>query len=191
MYDYFFGEWSTFVNVPAVSSTIYQNLHTYVNSRGQVFQETPGQYMDNAKPVLMGFTTSWISLAGVQGFERFYEMYLLGTTLSPFKLNVQLAYDYNPSIVQSTIVTPNVAGPAWGEDSVWGGSGVWGGPPNVFKARVFPQTQKCESFQITINEMFDGTVVGNSGAGLTLSGIDIVAGLKKGYRTSPASRSFG
>jgi hypothetical protein len=36
MYDYFFGQWGTFVNVPALSSTVYQGLHTYINSLGQV-----------------------------------------------------------------------------------------------------------------------------------------------------------
>jgi hypothetical protein len=37
MYDYYYQQWGTFVNVPAISSVIYQSLHTYINSSGDVF----------------------------------------------------------------------------------------------------------------------------------------------------------
>lgn len=191
MYDYYFGQWGTFTNVPALSSTIYQEMHTYVNSLGRIFQETVGAYLDNTSPVLMSFTTNWMNLAGVQGFERFYQMYLLGQYITPFKLSVQLAYDYNSSIQQSTIVTPITPGPAWGGDQLWGSNSLWGGDSSVFEARVFPQIQKCESFQVTINEIFDSTIGVAAGAGLTLTGLNLIVGMKKSYRTSSSSRSFG
>ena len=44
MYDYYYSQWGTFTGVPGISSTLYQSLHTYINSFGQVFQETPGLY---------------------------------------------------------------------------------------------------------------------------------------------------
>ena len=196
MYDYYFNQWGTFVNIPALSSTVYQGLHTYINSFGQVFQETDGVYLDGSSPVLMSFTTSWLNLAGVQGFERFYQMYLLGQYLSPFTLDVQIAYDYNSSIAQSTMVTPSQTVQTWGSQAVWGstpswggqGDGGWEGQVNVFEARVFPQRQKCESFQITINEIASGST---AGAGLTLTGVNLVIGMKRGFRTSKASRNFG
>lgn len=191
VYDYYFGQWSTFAGVPAISSTLYEDLHTYINKYGTVFQETPGLYLDATSPVLMSYTTSWFNLAGVQGYERFYQMYLLGQYLSPFKLNVQLAYDYNPSIRQATIVTPINPGPNWGGDQLWGSSQLWGGNSKVFEARVFPIIQKCESFQVTVDEVYDSTLGAAPGAGLTLSGMNLVAGIKKGYRTSSAGRSFG
>lgn len=191
MYDYFFGEWSVFTKVPAVSSTIYKGLYTYVNSLGNVFQETPGLYLDNTSPVLMKFTTSWINLAGIQGFERFYQMYLLGTYLSPFKLNIQLAYNYNPSATQATTITPISPGAVYGGDPLYGSSELWGGPGNVFEARLFPQVQKCESFQVTVAEVYDHMLGQVPGAGLTLSGMNLVVGMKRGFRTQSASRSFG
>ena len=191
MYDYYYGQWGTFTNVPATSSTLYQNLHTYMNSFGQVFQESPGIYLDNTSPVLMSFTSNWMNLAGLQGFERFYQMYLLGTYLSPFKLNVQLAYNYDSSIQQYTMVSPITPGSNWGGEQLWGSGQQFGGPSNVFEARVFPQIQKCESFQITINEIFDRSLGLSPGAGLTLSGMDLVIGMKRGFRTSSASRNFG
>lgn len=191
MYDYYYDQWGTFENIPAISSTIYQNMHTYINSRGQVFQESPGAYLDNTSPVLMSFTTSWMNLAGVQGYERFYSMYMLGNYITPFKLNVQLAYDYNDSATQATLVTPITPAKAWGGDELWGSSTPFGGPSRVFEARVFPTIQKCESFQITIDEIYDSSLGISAGEGLTLSGLNLVVGMKKGYRVSSAGRSFG
>lgn len=199
MYDYYFGEWGTFVNVPALSSTIYQNLHTYVNASGQVFQETPGIYLDNTSPVLLSFTTGWVNVAGLQGLERVYEILFLGQYLSPFKLTVQLAFDYNSSFTQSTTVMPANATAAWGGENLWGNGGSWGSSQtpswessaNVFEARVFPIRQKCESFQISVNEVFNPNIGQAAGAGLTLSGLNMVTGMKRGNRTSKASLSFG
>ncbi len=200
MYDYYYNQWGTFINVPAISSTIYQSLHTYINALGQVFQEDEGSYLDNSSPVLMAFTTSWIAISGIQGFERFYQMYLLGEWLTPFKLNVQLAYDFNNSMVQSTIVTPEQSPSTWGSQQLWGSGSTWGSSnidtsiessAAVFKARVFPQRQKCESFQVSVNELYDSQYGTIPGAGLTLSGLDLVCGMKRGFRTARASRSFG
>jgi hypothetical protein len=191
VYDYYFNQWGTFTNVPAISSTIYQNLHTYINSLGQVFQETPGSYIDSTSPVLMSFTTGWISLAGLQGYERFYSMYLLGSYITPFKLNIGLAYDYNPSLSQQTIITPNAPASAWGGDALWGDSTPWGGQSSVFDARLFPQKQKCESFQISVTEIYDPSYSIAAGEGLTLSGLNLIVGIKKPFRTQSASRSFG
>lgn len=191
MYDYYFDQWAVHTNTLAISSTIYMGTHCYLNSRGQVLQETPGVYTDLSSPVLMSFTTSWINVAGVQGFERFYFANLLGTYHSPFKLNVQLAYDYNSSAVQNIIVTPDNYTKTWGDEALWGSGPAWGGPGNVFRARFFPKQQKCQNFQVTVNEVFDPAYGVSPGQGLSISGLLMVIGAKRGWRTQKASRSFG
>lgn len=195
MYDYFVGQWGTFSNQYAIAGTLYQNLHTYLNKFGQVYQESIGTYLDGSVPVLMSFTSSWINLAGLQGYERFYFGYLLGTYYSPFKLNVQLSYDYNANHTQSIIVEPDNQSANYGGEQLWGSAGPWGGPGNVFEARFFPEQQKCESFQVAINEVYDPLAAAlynlTPGQGLTLSGMNLVVGAKKGYRTQKAARSFG
>lgn len=191
MYDYFFSQWSVFNNISAVSSTLYQGLHTYLNAQGQLLQETEGIYLDNSSPVLMSFITSWLNIAGLQGYERFYFANLLGTYLTPFNLNVQLAYDYGVGQSQSILVTPDNVPSKWGSQSLWGGGNPWGQTANVFSARLFPEKQKCQSFQVTVNEVYDATQGTAAGAGLTLSGLALVVGVKKGYRTQSAAKSFG
>ncbi len=191
MYDYFVGQWGSFNNVPAISSTLYQDLHTYIDAHGNVRQETPGLYLDGSRPVLISLTTSWINLAGLQGFERAYFFYLLGTYISPHKLTVDIAYDYNPSPTQTSLITPtNYAGP-YGSDSIFGGSEVYGGPSTVEQNRVFLQKQKCQAFQISITESFDPSYGTVAGAGLTLSGINLVVAAKSSWPRLKASKSVG
>lgn len=191
MYDYFYNQWGTFTNIPAVSSVIYQGLHTYLDSSGKVFQETSGVYLDGSNPVLMSFTTSWINLNGLQNYQRAYFFYLLGKYFSPHFLNVQVAYDYNPYPTQTTLIKPANYNPNFGSDSLYGSSNPYGGNSFVEEWRVFLQNQKCESFQISINEVYDSSLGVEPGAGLTLSGIDLVIGIKSGYPRLPASQYAG
>lgn len=190
MYDYYYQQWGTFIGVPATSSCIFQGLHTFINQYGIAYQETPGLYLDGANPVLLSFTTSWLNLAGLQGYERSYYFYLLGRYFTPYKLQMQIAYDYNPSPSQSTMVVPDnfsssVPSPFGDTPAPFGSSS------DVFQARIFLTQQKCESFQITMNEVYDPSFGVTAGQGFSLSGIDLVVGLKKGYMPIKGARSFG
>lgn len=191
MYDYFYSQWVIFKGISSVSSTNYQNLHTFIDSFGRVFQESPGLYVDGANPVLIGFTTAWFNLTGLQGYMRAYMFYLLGQYMSPHKINLQIAYDYNPSVFQSVNISPGNFGPAYGTDTPYGQGSPYGGPGDIEQWRVFLTQQRCESFQITLTEMFDPIFGTAPGAGLTLSGLNLVYGAKKGYRPQLASQSAG
>lgn len=191
MYDYYFQQWGTFVNVPAVSSTLYNSLHTYIDAYGRVFQETPGKYLDGSNPVLMSFTTSWLNLAGLQGFERAYELYLLGVFKSPHTLMMQIAYDYNSAPQQTTVISPTNYVGNYGSDTLYGGAAVYGGASNIEQWRVFFQKQKCQSFQISLQEVFDATKGAPAGAGLTISGLNMTLGIKGSRPKLSASRQVG
>lgn len=190
MYDYFYGQWGTFKGMSSISSALYENLFTYINSNGEVFQENPGSYLDGAVPVNMSFTTSWFALNGLQGFERAYFFYLLGDYLSPHKLTISIAYDYDSNVQQvSTIMPDNFSG-TYGSDPLYGNN-TYGGNKTLEQWRVFFRQQKCESFQLTIAESFDPSYGTVAGAGLTISGLDILVGLKSSYPRLKATRSVG
>jgi hypothetical protein len=118
-------------------------------------------------------------------------MLMLGTYYTPFTLDVQIAYDYNSSAAQSVTVSPDNYNAPYGTDPVYGASTPYAGPGNVFQARVFPQIQKCQTFQLTINEVYDPSYGVVAGQGLSLSGMTMIIGVKKGYSPQKASRSFG
>lgn len=192
MFDYYYNQWGVFTRVPSISSTLYGGLHTFLNKFGQVYQESPDLYLDGTNPVLLSFQTGWISLAGIQGYERFYQLFFLGEYLTPFKLNVQLAYDFNGAAQQNVTVLPDAPQAAYGsEPGPYGSGSPYGGPGTQFKARLFPTKQKCETFQVTVTEIYDPQYGIAAGAGLTLSALMPLVGIKKGSRTTSARRSFG
>jgi hypothetical protein len=195
MYDYYVGQWGTFEGVPSVSSCIYAEAHTTVNSSGQVWQETPGIYVDGSAPVLMSFTTSWIKLAGLRGYQRAHWFYFLGTYLSPHNIQVDIAYNYNPSPSQSNFISMagHYNGP-YGSDPYYGGDGVtpYGGPLNLEDERIFLDRERCSAFQISLQEVFDSTVgTGVAGPGLTLSGLTAIVAVKKGWAPISQNKSVG
>lgn len=191
MYDYYYAQWAEFSGIAGVSSTLYQEKHTFINKYGEVFQEEAGRFTDGSRPVLMSFTTAWAKFGGLQGFQRAYFFYLLGRYYSPHTLTLNIAYDYNPAPTQQVIVRPINFSGFYGDDPFYGDSSPYGGIGNVEQWRVFLQKQKCESFQITLQENFDDSFGTQAGAGLTLSGLNLVYGYKKGYTTLSPSLSVG
>jgi len=193
MYDYYVKQWGEFEGKPSVSSTLYNKYQTIVDQYGNVYQESPGTYLDGSNPVLMSFTTSWLQLAGLRGYMRAYWFYLLGTYLSPHKLNLSIAYDYNSSPVQSNLIAPINYAPPYGSDPFYGGDGAtpYGGPSNIEQWRIVLDIQRCKSFQISMQEVFDPTFGTVAGPGLTLSGLNCIVGLKKAYAPIPQNQQVG
>lgn len=181
VYDYFQQQWDTFQHLNALSSCLYQELQTYIDPYGEAFQETPSKYLDGSNPVVMSFTTGWINLASLQGYQRAYYFYLLGNYLSPHRLTISIAYDYNPSPQQTVIIDPLNYSAPWGSDPYYGSSSPWGGASTIEQWRIFFSQQQCQAFQLTISESYDASFGVAPGAGFTLSGLDLVVGLKKGY----------
>lgn len=191
VYNYFFDQWSTFTGVAPISSIPYQGLIAFIDGLGRTFIENPGSYLDGSNPVLMSLTTSWFNLAGLQGFERFYYMQMLGTYYSPHKLQVAIGYDYQDSPSQIITITPDNYSAAWGGDTAWGTGSQWGGALPLEQWQVFPAAQKCQAFQISIEEQYDASLGQPNGAGLSLSGLNMIIGTKKGYAKLPSSRQAG
>lgn len=189
MYDYYYQQWGTFTGISAISSCIYNGLHTILSPQGEVLRSTPGLYLDNGNPVLISFTTSWINLASLQGYERFYGFYLLGQFLSPHNLVCGVAYDYNPSVSANTIIEPKNFSSSI--PSPFGVPTPFGSMGSKEQWRVHSKQQLCESFSITLQEVFNplyGTV---GGAGFTMSGVTLEVGIKKATRPIPAKTTSG
>lgn len=190
MYDYYYGQWGTWSGPGTIiSSCIYNGLHTILTNHGQVLQQTPGSYLDNTNPVLMQFTTSWLNLASLQGYQRFYEMYLLGVFLSPHTIDVQVAYDYNASIYHLSTIYPKNFSPS--TPSPFGVPAPFGSVPQLEQWRVHAKKQLCQSFQISIQEVFNPAYGTIAGAGFTMSGINCEVEILRATRPIRGANAAG
>ena len=197
MYDYYYGQWGTFTNVPASSSTLFEGLHTYISPLGQVFQETPNTYLDGTNPVLLSIETGWINLAGLQGYQRAYAFYLLGQYFTPFTLICSVAYDYNESPIQFTTINPTNFAPNYGspesngQNTVYGSDTPMGGAGNVLNWRVFLKKERCTAIKIALQEIYDPSFGVPAGQGFSLSGLQVICGIKSPFRPISSAHSVG
>lgn len=188
VYDYLFDQWSTFTNVSAVDATVFENSFCYLNASGNFYQETPGIFTDDSAFIPSKIKTSWLSFAGLQGFQRVWQMLILGEFKSPHRLKVRAAYDFNPSMIQemdfdaATLLGPTT----YGADSPYGAGTPYGGPFPLYQFRMFMTKQKCQAIQIEIEEFQDG----NYGEGFSLSGMNFSVGKKSGAFKVDPTRSF-
>jgi hypothetical protein len=188
-YDYLFNQWSVFTNYGGVDGTVWQGQHCFLNSLGRVFQETPGVYTDAGAFIKLKLVTSWLSLAGLQGFQRAYRLLVLGKYKSPHRLLVGLAKDFNPNVLQQDEIdaTALLGNPPYGDDAFYGDSSPYGGAFPLYQWRVHIANQKCQSMQVTLEDL----QTSNFGEGLSLSAIGLEVGVEPGLNRVPASRSFG
>jgi len=194
MYDYFFQQWGSFKGIPSLSSAIYGGLHTFIDKYGAAYQESPGNYLDGSNPVLIQFQTGPLRIGELQHYQRAYFFYLLGQYVSPHKLQVSLRYDYQSFPEQTILINPdNYSTPygSGGSQSPYGEGDPYGGPTNLELWRVFLERQRCMAFSIEVQEIFDASLGVTAGAGLTISGLNVVMGFKKPFRPQPAAQSAG
>jgi hypothetical protein len=185
VYNYFFSKWSVFTNQPCLSAVTYKNTIYWLRTNGELQKETPGVYTENSsfyKPTLI---TGWLNFAGVQGFQRIYQLKILGKSNGTHKLRVSIAYDYDENFHNSTIIDPSLVSTYYGEGDY--GSGVYGGEEGAYQWTVYPEFQKCQAIKIRIEEIETSPAT----AGFSLSNIAFSVGLKSSLGVTGDAKSFG
>ncbi len=94
-YDYQWQQWSTFTNHLGLAAVVAGGAYYYLRTTGTVYREAIGAYADDGIQVRMRLETAWIHIAqAIQGFQRFYDLRLIGTWYSPHQLVIQSQVDY-------------------------------------------------------------------------------------------------
>lgn len=168
MYDYFFQQWCVDSNISAVDSCFFEGKYTYLKSDGSTYQEDPGTYTDDGAFIPLSGTTAWLSFSGVQGFQRIYKALFLGEQKGNHQLQVGIAYNFDPTIVETYIIDATAIS------------------PTVYQWRIFPARQKCESIQFT----FTDVQTSGFNEGFSISDLTLEVGGKGGVFKLPASQSF-
>lgn len=190
VYHTFFKKWTTFSNLPANAATSNQSVWYIAGSTG-VFQAVSGQtYDDGNAPIISSIKTSWISIAGIEGFQRIYSILFLGDNqLVTDRLKMNLYYDFREYVGQQLSIQPSQNVGTYGSDNPYGANTYGGTNDGTAQYVARPRQQKCTSIQI---EIMDDFPTGARGASFKFSELALVVGVKQGYNKnlSTTSRRF-
>ena len=184
VYDYFVQQWGTFTNQHAVDSLIWLGSPVVLRANGTVLKETPNVWTDAGSPFALKLTTSWLTFANIQGYQRVRRAQILGAWKSPHKLSVDVCVDFNDVIVQSVVVTPE-SQVAYGSTSPYG-LGLYGGTFQLYQWRIDLARQKTQAVKFTIQDLPTAT----AGEGMSLSNIAFEVGAKQGTAKVPQTQIF-
>jgi len=188
VYDYYFQQWSTWTNQYAVDSdTTPDGSFYYIQSNGMVMKQTPGSYTDNGAPIPLSFVTPNLSFAGLNGYQRVFRAYILGTYKGVHNLLVNVAYDNNPTYTQSATVLASQGTTIYGDDSIYGESSPFGGEYNIYEFRIDFSQQLCTSIRLQISDSQSS----NYNEGYSISAITFEVGALPGGNRLPASSTYG
>jgi hypothetical protein len=188
VYDYFFDQWSSFTNYAAISATSWNGSYILARSNGEVNQESETSFLDNGSAVSMRAVTPWLSIAGIQGYQRIYEGIFLGENKSSHIYQVRIGYNFEEHWRESLKVdTATVLGSNYyGQDAYYGASTYYGGvldPVHQFKVK--PAIQKCQAIRFEISDLNPTQI---DGGGFSLSGLTLIVGAKAGTNKVGATK---
>lgn len=175
LYDYAVQQWGIFTNHLGYSADIYSGNYTYARTDGAIYQEnTTGTYLDNATGFALKAQTTYLSFAGVQGFERVKRLAWLGDYINGSSashgMQVSAAYDFSTTFGTATPYYPGVASAS-----------------GVLNYQQFLTQQKCDTLSLLIEEL----VTNASGEYLDLTDLTLEVGVKSGRNRMPAAQLVG
>lgn len=190
VYDYYIQQWSTYTNHIATDSVAFDGVFTYVKPNGKVYKQNRNKYTDGDSFISMSLTTPWLSFAGMQGYQRAFRAFILGRFKSPHTLLVEVAYDFNPTFLQSATINATTVSGAnqWGSDPTWGSSSPWGGTYLPYEFQINLQRQTCTSLRLRIS---DDQTAEDYNEGYTISSLVLEAGVLPDPNRLPVTNKVG
>lgn len=174
VFDYAFGQWSTFSNHTGYGACIWDDSYVYARTSGEIYQETSGYYLDDTSAIEPILQTAWIAFGGVQGFQRVRRVEMLGAYAngadSNHGIQVSAAYDFEESFSDPV-------------DFLFGN----GGSSGLIQYRERLARQKCDAISLLIQEI----ATGDSAEFISLTDLSFEAGIKRGLNKLSAGRSVG
>jgi len=175
IYDYLYEEWYTYTNILATSATNWEGSFVFAKSNGTFYKENIASWLDVATPIISKIQTGWLSLAGIQGFQRIYKGLILGEYRGSHTLKVSIGTNFKTYFDEQITVSTSTLTGAITTDSSYFADYATGTTDSVYQFTFRPATQKCESMRFLIEDAFTS---GNEG--FTISALSLEVGAKQG-----------
>ncbi len=193
VYDYYYNTWNIESYIEGIEDlTIVNDSLVMITTTGRILRENPAISLRDGANYSMRFTSGWIKLAGLSGFQRLFRIIFLGTYTGSHILKASIYYDYdneplefhyfNPSqnlgvfnafvnyTVDNILPYNNVT---WGEVLPYAGY-----QDSTYMFRINPRQQRCTAVKITIEDVFTG-LSNQTGASFTATSLNFDIGVKR------------
>lgn len=156
VFDYQHGQWSRLTNHACVAARLWQNNPVHITSAAVLYQAGGSTHAGTA--IALTVETGWLHFGGIQGYQRIYELLILGQFQATSTLTVRTAHDYQD----------------YSEPAVDISTGSIASATVPVQVRYRPRTQKCQAMRVKISES------GGTGAGFGLTNLSATVGVKQG-----------
>ena len=193
VFNYFYDQWSTFTKKNVVDSTLWSSKHVYIDVSGNIAKESSETHKDLNAFVSSKVATGWIRSASLAGYQRTWKVSVLGEYKSKHKLRITVYTDYSVIPTQTKDIDVSsflsIDSDQYGDD-VYGNSTPYGGAGNeVYEFQVHIKDQKNQAIRFEIEDIFDNSLSeGNNGQGMSLTGIQLLIGTKRGLNKVGSSK---
>jgi hypothetical protein len=189
VYDYLVGQWDTFTAHECLGGVSWKGRLCILKSDGTVWREKRDTYLDAGSTQDLLAKTSWIQLAGLNGYQRLYRIMIDAEKKSSHAVVIKIAYDMDEAVKEQFIFDPDeVLGDTYYGDGSYGEAAYYGGADSKYTIEICPKIQKCRSFQLTIQEINPDGV---DGQGVIFTGFAVQYGVKAGlYKASSLKRAI-
>ncbi len=185
VYDYLHQQWSVFTGITATDSDMWNGHCILLKTTGKVLQENSDSFLDESNYIPMKLTTSWLSFAGIQNFQRVRRLIVLGEFKGPHTLEIEFWYDFAIAPEQTASIDASADAYTYGVGTY--GTGPFGGLFVPYQFRVHLSKQKCTTIKMTIRDVQSSAY----NEGFNISNISFEVGAKKGHHKLPAGQSYG
>lgn len=190
IYNYFSQQWSWTTSHSFVGTCFLNGEYLGLDETNGLVKEslTTKKYLGTT--VVQKITSPWVKLAGVQGFQRLYNIYILGKYKTPHNVKVRVFYDYEEYYSEEYVITPlNAADynttirPTNGQ--IESGAKTDG----VYQYKIGVSRQKCQSVKIEIfDEPLD--VANNTAESYNLVNMALEMGVMNNGNRLPAAKKY-
>ena len=169
VYNYLFQTWSTITSQTSYDADIWQGSPVIVKNNS-IYKEIEGLYTDGTASsyYAMKFVSPWLKLGNIQGYQRVYQLWILGDYKSAHTLKCKVYVDYEETVFEEYDLSYDSSS----------------SPQYQFQISL--PIQKVESMKF---EIYDASQSG-TGESFDLSSIQVEVGMKAGGYKLAANKSF-
>lgn len=190
VYNYYQKEWSWFENMPAIDACVWRGKFTWLKTDGKVLVETTSHKKMIDQAIVQKISSPWIVMDNSQGWQKVYDVLILGKYKSEHQIKINVFYDYEKYSSEEYILDPldeskyNIAVRPTNADLQ---SHVEA--DGVYQMTIDMVRKSCQAFRIEITDE-PLNIDQNTGESFSLSNIEVTVGVKKGPAKLPAYKSY-